>query len=69
MELEYTNSRFREIVGEVVHDERARRILIKKYVDNITIERIAEETDLSVSQVKRIIKKHYHNVFRHFDPK
>ena len=66
--MEYTNSRLREIVGEVVHDERARRIMIRKYADNITIERIAEETDLSVSQVKRIIKKHYHNVFRHFDP-
>ena len=67
--MEYTNSRLREIVGEVVHDERARRIMIRKYADNITIERIAEETDLSVSQVKRIIKKHYHEVFRHFEPK
>ena len=69
MELEYTNSRLREIVGEVVHDERARRILLRKYADKITLERIAEETDLSVSQVKRIIKKHYHEVFRHFDQK
>ena len=67
--MEYTNSRLREIVGEVVHDERARRIMIRKYADNITIERIAEETDLSVSQVKRIIKKHYYEVFRHFEPK
>ncbi len=65
--MEYTNSRLREVVGEVVHDERARRIMIRKYADNITMERIAEETDLSVSQVKRIIKKHYHEVFRHFD--
>ena len=67
--MEYTNSRLREIVGEFVHDERARKILIRKYADNITIERIAEETELSVSQVKRIIKKHYHEVFRHFDEK
>ncbi len=65
--MEYTNSRLREIVGEFVHDERARRIMIRKYADNITIERIAEETELSVSQVKRIIKKHYQTVFRHFD--
>ena len=42
--MEYTNSHLREIVGEFVHDERARRIMIRKYADNITIERIAEET-------------------------
>lgn len=65
--MEYTNSRLREIVGEFVHDERARRILLRKYADNATIERIAEETELSVSQVKRIIKKHYYEVFRHFE--
>ena len=67
--MEYTNSHLREIVGDFVHDERARRILIRKYADNITIERIAEEEDLSVSQVKRIIKKHYTEVFRHMDEK
>ena len=67
--MEYTNSHLREIVGEFVHDERARRIMLRKYQDNATLERIAEEEDLSVSQVKRIIKKHYHCVFRHFEEK
>ena len=67
--MEYSNSRLREIVGDYVHDARARRIMLKKYEDNETLERIAEEEDLSVSQVKRIIKKHYHEVFRHFEAK
>lgn len=67
--MEYSNSRLREIVGEYVHDERARRIMLRKYQDNITLERIAEEEDLSVSQVKRIIKKHYFAVFCKFDAK
>lgn len=67
--MEYTNSRLREIVAEYVHDERARRIMLRKYADNATIERIAEETELSDSQVKRIIKKHYMEVFRHFEQK
>ena len=67
--MEYSNSHLREIVGEYVHDERARRILLRKYQDNITLERIAEEEDISVSQVKRIIKKHYISVFRHFSAK
>ena len=65
--MDYTNSRLREIVGEYVHDERARRLLIRKYADNVTLERLAEEEDLSVSQVKRILKKYYFTVFRHFE--
>ena len=65
--MEYSNSRLREIVADFVHDERARRIMLRKYQDNATLERIAEEEELSVSQVKRIIKKHYLTVFRHFD--
>lgn len=67
--MQYTNSRLREIVGDYVHDARARRIMLRKYEDNATLERIAEEEDLSVSQVKRIIKKHYYSVFVHFDKK
>lgn len=67
--MEYTNSRLREIVEDFVHDERARFIMIQKYANNVTLEKLAEETDLSVSQVKRIIKKHYYEVFRHFDEK
>ena len=67
--MEYSNSRLREIVGDYVHDERARRIMLRKYQDNITLEKIAEEEDLSVSQVKRIIKKHYFSVFCHFSAK
>ena len=67
--MEYSNSRLREIVADYVHDERARRIMLRKYEDNATLERIAEEEYLSVSQVKRIIKKHYDQVFRHFGEK
>ena len=67
--MEYSNSRLIEIVGEYVHDERDRKIFIRKYADNITLERLAEEHGLSVSQVKRILKKHYNEVFRHFDEK
>ena len=67
--MEYSNSRLREIVGDYVHDERARRVMLRKYADNATLERIAEEEDMSVSQIKRIIKKHYFTVFKHFGEK
>lgn len=66
--MEYTNSKLREIVDDYIHSERDRKIFLLKYVDNISLDAIAMEMDLSVSQVKRIIKKHYFTVFRHFDP-
>ena len=64
--MEYINSRLREIVGEYVHSQRDRQLFLRRYQDDITLEQLAEEFDLSVTQVKRIIKKHYYTVFRHF---
>ena len=65
--MEYSNSRLREIVGEYVHSQRDRQLFLRRYQDDITLEQLAEEFDLSVTQVKRIIKKHYYTVFRHFE--
>ena len=65
--MEYSNSRLREIVGEYVHSQRDRQLFVRRYQDDITLEQLAEEFDLSVTQVKRIIKKHYYTVFRHFE--
>ena len=39
----------------------------RRLIDNVTIERLAEEFDLSVSQTKRIIWKHSETVFRHLE--
>lgn len=64
---QYSNSRLREIVEEYIHSERDRKILIRKYCDNLTIERLAEEFDISVSQVKRIIYKHSFTIFGMMD--
>ena len=60
--MEYSNSRIREIIGEYIHDEKHRRL-----IDNITIDRLAEEFDMSVSQVKRIIWKDSKIIFRHLE--
>ena len=65
--MEYSNSRLREIVCEFIHSERDRQLFLRRFQDDITLERLAEEFDLSVTQVKRIIKKHYYTVFRHFE--
>ena len=67
--MEYTNSRIREIIGEHIHSERDRRILERRLIDGITFEKLAEENELSVSQVKRIIWKNSETVFRHLKKK
>lgn len=62
--MDYTNSRIREAIAEHIHNERDRRILERRLIDGITFERLAEESGLSVSQVKRIVWKGSETVFR-----
>lgn len=61
--IQYSNSRLREIVEDYIHSERDRAVLLRKYCDNRTIEQLAEEFELSVSQIKRIIYKHTMTIF------
>ena len=63
--MEYTNSKVREIIEEYVHSERDRKILCRRLIDGVTMERLAEEHNLSVSQVKRIVKANEAVIFRH----
>ena len=63
MQTPWSNSRLREIVEDYVHSERDRAVLVRKYCDKRTIEQLAEEFDLSVSQIKRIILKHTTTIF------
>ena len=67
--MEYTNTQIRELIAEHIHSERDRRILERRLIDGITFERLAEENELSVSQVKRIIWKNAEIVFRHLKKK
>lgn len=63
--MEYSNSRIRDIIAEYVHNERDRAILCRRLIDGLTLERLAEEFDMSVSQIKRIVQKRSAEVFRH----
>lgn len=53
--IEYSNSRIAEVIDEYIHSERDRRILKRRYIDGIIFEALAEESDLSVRQVKNIV--------------
>ena len=63
--MEYTNSQIRDIIAEYIHNERDRRLLERRLIDGITFERLAEECDLSVSHVKRIVWKNTEILSRH----
>lgn len=60
--IEYTNSQLAQIIDEYVHSERDRAILKRRFIDGICYEPLAEEFDLSVSQIKRIVYKGEKNV-------
>lgn len=66
--MEYTNSQISGIIAEYIHNERDRRMMTRRLVDRATIERLAEEFDLSVSQTKRIIQKNLQVIFGHYPP-
>ena len=61
--MEYTNSQIRERIAEMIHSERDRLILQRRLIDGVTFEKLGEEFELSVSQVKRIIWKNSERVF------
>lgn len=54
---EYANSKIAYLIDEYIHSERDRAILKRRFIDGICYEPLAEEFDLSVSQVKRIVYK------------
>jgi len=56
------------LIGEWIigkNAERDRAILSRRLLDGICIEPLAEEFELSVAQVKRIIAKGTDKIFRH----
>ena len=63
--MDYSNSRIREIIAEWIHNERDRKILERRLIDGVTFERLAEEFDMSDSQIKRIVYKLQEQLFKH----
>lgn len=54
----YTNSEIEKLIDEYIHNERNRRILKRRFIDGICFEPLAEEFDMSVKQVKRIVYRY-----------
>ncbi len=62
--IEYTNSGMILLIDEYIHSERDRKILKRRLIDGITYEGLAEEFDLSVTQIKRIVYKGEDIIFK-----
>lgn len=65
MNYEYTNSQIAALIDEHIHSQRDRAILKRRLIDGICYEPLAEEFDLSVPQIKRIIYKGQDRVLRY----
>jgi DNA-binding CsgD family transcriptional regulator len=63
--MEYSNSQISELIDEWIHSERDRAIMKRRLIDGITQERLAEEFDMSVRQIKRIIYKNMDKLSTH----
>lgn len=63
--MEYTNSQIRELIAEYIHNARDRAIMERRLIDGLTLEQLAEEFDMSDSQIKRIVKRLSETLFKH----
>lgn len=56
--MEYSKTRILEILEEYVHNRQDRKVMILYMTDRPrSLEELAEETELSVSTIKRIINR------------
>lgn len=63
--IDYTNSQIAALIDEYIHSERDRAILKRRLIDGICYEPLAEEFELSVPQIKRIIYHQQEVLFLH----
>lgn len=67
MKYDYSilNSRmWNKLIDDWILNERDRAILKRRIIDGVKYEKLAEEFDLSVIQIVRIVNKHRDDLFR-----
>ncbi len=62
---DYSRSELTDAIDEWILNERDRAILKRRLIDGICFEPLAEEFDMSVRQIKRIVYKSQETLFRH----
>lgn len=63
--IELSRSQMNNLIDEWIFSERDRAILKRRLLDGICYEPLAEEFELSVPQIKRIVYKSTDKLFKH----
>ena len=58
-------SEYREIIAEWILNERNRRILCRRLIDGVTLDKIAEEFDMSTRHINNIVKQGLETILAH----
>lgn len=62
---DYSNTEISRLINEWIHNEKYRLISKRRLVDGVKYEALAEEVDMSVRQVKNIVKRCTEIIKRH----
>ena len=62
---ELSNSQLAEAIDEWIHSERDRHILKRRLIDGIYYEQLADECNISVRQLKEIVRRAENKLFKH----
>ena len=62
---DYSRTELTEAIDEWILNEKHRAIMKRRLIDGICFEPLAEEFDMSVRQIKRIVYKSQETLFRH----
>ena len=62
---DYSRTEITEAIDEWILNEKHRAILKRRLLDGICFEPLAEEFDMSVAQIKRIVYKTQDKLFKH----
>lgn len=62
-----SNSEISSLIDEWIHSERDRKILKRRLLDGVIYDKLAEEFDLSVRHVKKIVYKGEEKIFKHIE--
>lgn len=68
VENEYTNSEIGKAIDEYIHSYRDRMILRRRLIDGILYDELADEFNLSVRHIKRIVYTGQDILFKHLRP-
>lgn len=60
-----SNSEISSLIDEWIHSERDRKILKRRLLDGVIYDKLAEEFDLSVRHIKKIVYKGEDRIFKH----